>query len=109
MPYCAWTREKESRSAVYAATSRMASEAMPTGTGVGSFVRWFEAHAPDSLVRWTYFNHAHNEYLQWWLEGGVLGLTGSPCWPPSCGGRDREGCADCGQTGCTWAPYWACW
>jgi len=74
----AWLKvdqQQESRTAVYAATSRMALETLPAGTGVGSFVPWFEAHAPDSLVRRTYFNHAHSEYLQWWLEGGVLGLA----------------------------------
>ncbi|WP_162433904.1 O-antigen ligase family protein [Pseudoxanthomonas koreensis] len=68
-------RESESRSAVYAATARMAGEAMPAGTGIGSFVPWVEAHAPDALVSGTYFNHAHNEYLQWWLEGGIAGLA----------------------------------
>jgi O-antigen ligase len=78
MAASAWLRvdrDGESRSAVYAATARMAGEAMPVGTGVGSFVPWFEAHAPDALVSGTYFNHAHNEYLQWWLEGGIAGLA----------------------------------
>ncbi|MEO7937504.1 MAG: O-antigen ligase family protein [Burkholderiaceae bacterium] len=72
-----WVRvdtELESRGALAKATAGMAREAMPLGTGVGSFVPWFDAHAPESLIEHEYFNHAHNEYVQWWLESGVGGL-----------------------------------
>ena len=68
-------RAEESRSALFAATASMAGDAMPAGIGVGAFVPWFDAHAPKALLQWEYFNHAHNEYLQWWLEGGVAGLA----------------------------------
>lgn len=73
-----WLRvdqQQESRAALFAATARMAADAMPRGIGVGGFVPWFEAHAPLPLLHWEYFNHAHNEYLQWWLEGGIAGLA----------------------------------
>ena len=68
-------RSEESRSAVFAATAQMAREATPAGVGVGSFVPWFEAHAPAALVQWEFFNHAHSEYPQWWLESGLAGLA----------------------------------
>lgn len=68
-------REDESRSAVFAATAQMARDASPGGIGTGAFVPWFEAHAPDALVQGEFFNHAHSEYPQWWLESGVAGLA----------------------------------
>ena len=72
-----WIRvdtELESRGALAKATAGIARDAMPLGTGVGSFVPWFDAHAPESLIEHEYFNHAHNEYVQWWLESGGFGL-----------------------------------
>ena len=43
----------------------------PLGSGMGSFVRVFEQQAPAELLLGEYINHAHNEYAQWWLEGGI--------------------------------------
>ena len=74
----AWLKvdqEQESRTAIFAATTRMATDALPAGTGTGSFVPYFAAHTPDMQVRHSYLNHAHNEYLQWWLEGGIGGIA----------------------------------
>jgi O-antigen ligase len=51
-------------------------EHAPLGAGVGSFVEWFGQAAPVELTQRTYyFNHAHNEYAQWWLESGVLAVV----------------------------------
>lgn len=72
-----WIRvdsELESRGALAKVTASLARDALPTGTGVGSFVPWFDANAPLPLLDYEYFNHAHNEYVQWWLESGVAGL-----------------------------------
>ena len=68
-------RLEEARGALRDATASMAGQAMPFGSGVGSFVPWFEAYLPVGLLQQEYYNHAHNEYVQWWLEGGVLGLV----------------------------------
>ena len=65
---------EEIRGTLRDTTAAMARDVMPFGSGIGSFVPWFEAHMPDDLLRPEYYNHAHNEYVQWWLEGGVLGL-----------------------------------
>lgn len=47
---------------------------LPLGSGVGSFVQTFEQAAGALFQRGEYINHAHNEYAQWWLEGGLLAL-----------------------------------
>ena len=43
---------------------------LPLGSGLGSFDRVFEAFEPLSLIGPKYFNHAHNDYLELWLETG---------------------------------------
>lgn len=47
----------------------------PLGTGVGAFVPAFEQDGPDELLLYQYINHAHNEYVQWWLESSWLGMA----------------------------------
>ncbi len=66
---------EEVRGSVAQATVAMGTTQAPWGAGLGSFVPWFEQAAPLALVQAEYFNHAHNEYAQWWLESGVLGLV----------------------------------
>ena len=46
----------------------------PLGSGVGSFVPLFAAASPLQMQEAYYVNHAHNEYAQWWLETGWLGM-----------------------------------
>jgi O-antigen ligase len=48
---------------------------LPLGSGLGSFDRVFEAVEPLSLVGPTYFNHAHNDFLELWLETGWVGAA----------------------------------
>ena len=47
---------------------------MPLGSGVGSFVEVFQVHEPSSMLGTSYWNHAHNDWLEWALEGGVPAL-----------------------------------
>ena len=67
-------RAEELRHLVAGATVDMARAHAPFGSGVGSFVEVFEQAAPPSLWLSAYVNHAHNEYVQWWLEAGWLGM-----------------------------------
>ena len=53
------------------ATFELGQRNAPFGSGIGSFVQMFEQHAPAALQGSWYVNHAHNEYAQWWLTGGV--------------------------------------
>lgn len=65
---------EEVRHVVAAATLDMAGEELPWGSGMGSFVPVFAQSAPQSLWMDVYINHAHNEFVQWWLEAGVVGM-----------------------------------
>ncbi|MEI5687890.1 O-antigen ligase family protein [Sphingomonas kyungheensis] len=46
---------------------------LPFGTGFGSFDTLFRMHEPFALLKPTYFNHAHNDWLEIVLDGGVIG------------------------------------
>ena len=48
---------------------------LPFGSGLGSFDRVFRAIEPLSLVAPVYFNHAHNDFLELWLETGWFGAA----------------------------------
>ncbi len=47
----------------------------PVGTGFGTFTEIFKQHEPDALLRTSYFNHAHNDFLDLYLTGGVAALV----------------------------------
>lgn len=46
----------------------------PAGAGFGSFDTVFRIHEPFALLKPTYFNHAHNDFLEIVLDGGLPGL-----------------------------------
>lgn len=46
----------------------------PAGSGFGSFDPVFRIHEPFDLLRPTYLNHAHNDFLEIVMEGGLPGL-----------------------------------
>ncbi|MFZ3484849.1 O-antigen ligase family protein [Sphingomonas sp. 3-13AW] len=48
---------------------------MPFGSGFGSFDPIFRIHEPFALLKTTYFNQAHNDYLGIALDGGVAGVA----------------------------------
>lgn len=47
---------------------------MPWGTGVGTYERVFRVIEPDSILRPTYSNHAHNDWLEVAWTAGVPGM-----------------------------------
>lgn len=53
----------------------MAKAYGPMGTGFGAFEAAYRAAEPVGLLLPNYLNHAHDDYLELWLEGGVLGLA----------------------------------
>lgn len=57
-------------------TVRLALDYMPFGAGLGSFVPVYARHEPmaDALAN-TFANHAHNDFLELWLEIGVFALA----------------------------------
>lgn len=46
----------------------------PFGSGFGTFVETYQIQEPDALVSTSYFNHAHNDFAEWLLTGGVPAL-----------------------------------
>ena len=55
-------------------TIEVGRQQAPLGSGVGSFVPVFAQSQDLRQARSRVINHAHNEYAQWWLEGGVASL-----------------------------------
>lgn len=64
----------ELRAPLRAATLDLGRDHAPLGTGIGAFVAAFEQGGPDALLLPNYVNHAHNDFLQWWMEAGWLGV-----------------------------------
>lgn len=46
----------------------------PLGSGIGSYVEVYRIDEPLSLLRATYSNHAHNEYLEILMTAGLPGI-----------------------------------
>jgi O-antigen ligase len=47
---------------------------LPLGSGVGSFDAVYRSVEPLEELDSTFFNQAHNDYLETWLEAGWLGI-----------------------------------
>ncbi|RYF50787.1 MAG: O-antigen ligase domain-containing protein [Cytophagaceae bacterium] len=61
----------------------MIKDYFPAGTGYGTFDPLFRLHEPYALLKPTYFNHAHNDFLEVLLDGGLPGgllLAGALSW-----------------------------
>ncbi|WP_257558092.1 O-antigen ligase [Sphingobium sp. CFD-2] len=52
----------------------MVATYFPAGAGFGSFDPIFRIHEPFALLKRTYFNHAHNDFLEVVLDGGLPAL-----------------------------------
>jgi O-antigen ligase len=44
----------------------------PFGSGFGTFPTVFKVVEPDELLRLAYLNHAHNDVVEIWVEGGIF-------------------------------------
>lgn len=49
---------------------------LPLGSGMGSFDAVYRSVEPLAELDSSFFNQAHNEYLEIWLEAGWLGIGG---------------------------------
>lgn len=61
----------------------MIREYFPFGSGLGGFDAVFRTHEPFTLLKPTYFNHAHNDLLEIVLDAGLPGailLLGALGW-----------------------------
>jgi len=56
-------------------TTKALWDTMPFGTGIGSFVPTFKLYETTAdMPGYYYANHAHNDFLEAWLETGGVGL-----------------------------------
>jgi len=61
-------------------TTQAALANMPFGTGFGTFVPVYQMFAPRTLLLDKYVNHAHDDWLELWLTGGIPGLALAICF-----------------------------
>ena len=62
---------EELRSLLLPALIRMMNDYLPWGTGFGAFEYAYKIYEPQALLRPTYLNQAHNDWLQFSIEGGA--------------------------------------
>lgn len=64
-------RADENRFETWGPIAAMIGQYLPFGSGIGSFVEVYKIGEPTALLNQSYLNHAHNDWLEWILEGGV--------------------------------------
>ncbi len=64
----------EIRFAIWRASWVVVERYFPVGSGFGSFDRVYRAGEPLSTIGPSYINHAHNDFLEIIIEGGLLAL-----------------------------------
>ena len=80
--------DTELRGLVWPIVIELIAGYFPLGSGFGTFDPVFRISEPDALLRPTYMNQAHNDWLQIVMEGGLLGLlllAGATAWVVSRG------------------------
>ncbi len=63
----------EGRFERWAIVAEAAQTYLPIGSGIGSFDAVYRSVEPLNQLDGSFFNQAHNEYLEVWLEAGWLG------------------------------------
>lgn len=68
--------ESESRDEVVSDTLVMAKDFWVTGSGLGSYGNAFPKYQQDTVTGFlTYYDHAHNDYLEFFVELGLVGFV----------------------------------
>jgi O-antigen ligase len=63
---------EDGRWGIFGATVRAIGEFFPLGSGAGTFVEVMHRFHPLGFMPGLYINHAHNDYLEWLLEFGLI-------------------------------------
>lgn len=66
---------EELRFLVWGPILKAAIDYFPMGSGIGSFVEVYRVHEPDALLSPDYLNHAHNDFLELFLTGGLPAIA----------------------------------
>lgn len=61
---------EDARWSIAGATLEGIGAFFPLGAGIGTYPEVFRRFHPDDVPR--FINHAHNDYLEWLFEGGIL-------------------------------------
>jgi O-antigen ligase len=64
----------DARVAIVRNTISAARAYMPFGSGLGTFVPVYQLFEKPADISVSYVNHAHNDFLELWLEAGIPGL-----------------------------------
>jgi O-antigen ligase len=67
--------QNDLRSTFYATTWRAIQDHWLAGTGLGTFTLIYPSYEHTGQIVSVYANHAHDEYLELWLETGLAGLA----------------------------------
>lgn len=65
----------ETRSLIWATSSKAVSDFAMTGAGLGTFPKLYPHYEAPDEVDTTYVNHAHNDLLEYVVELGLAGLV----------------------------------
>ncbi len=57
---------------IYGSSLRGALDNFPVGSGAGTYPHIYPAYQPGGLD--AFVNHAHNDYLEWIFDGGIIAL-----------------------------------
>lgn len=74
---------KDLRVSIFATSGEAAKAFVPVGSGVGTFDQIYPLFEHPQDMTNEHINHAHNDWLELWLEGGALAalmLMGSVAW-----------------------------
>lgn len=61
---------------VASVTVKVAGANLPFGSGFGTFVPAYQMAEPRLLLLERFVNRAHNDWLEFWLEGGIFSVLG---------------------------------
>ncbi len=64
---------RDARWPLFVSTVQGALQGLPLGNGVGTYVFTYPPYQPDGVPGLA--NHAHNDYLEWFFEGGIPALA----------------------------------
>jgi O-antigen ligase len=66
---------EDERFKVWVPIAQMAWKYFPFGSGIGSFIEVYQIDEPYELLSPEYYNHAHNDWLEVYLTGGLPALA----------------------------------
>jgi O-antigen ligase len=67
---------EDARPEIWKHSMAAASEYFPVGTGLGTFVPVYSRGESLDYVTASFVNHAHNDYIEIFMELGIVGLAG---------------------------------